>query len=460
MKATTSIIGALLSAFMMAACERNPATEDSGQWLAIKNVTVIPMDVERVQPQHTVLIQNDRIVEVGAMGEVSVPSHAMRIDGTGKYLMPGLAEMHAHLPLADEPAGITDMVLTLFLSQGVSFARGMQGAPEHPALRDAIASGERRGPQLRVASPTLRGPELDNTTTARERVRQYREDGFDLIKVHEGLEPEVFAAIVDEADRHDMPFAGHVPDAVGLLDVLAAGPRTIEHLDNYLEALRGPDTAMPETPIFGVLELLPGLDLDRLPELVAATRREQVAMVPTMAVWSRFLGDAPASSYREAFPELRHLPDAMLDRWDAMFTNLRERIPADAGAEVQSLRHEVLRALHSGGVYLLLGSDAPQGFNVPGYSVHHEMAYLQEAVGLPPYEILFSGTRAVAEHLGTPEAFGTVLPQRRADLVLVRGNPLEDVRHAADIAGVIRAGSWYSEQWFEDRLSELAIAFD
>ena len=444
-------------AILMIACERHPAMqEDAVPWLAIENVTVIPMDVERVQPGQTVLIQGDRIVEIGALGEVEVPGHAERVDGSGKYLLPGLAEMHAHLPLEDAPESLTDLVLTLFLSQGVTFARGMQGAPGHPQLRDAIAAGDRTGPRLQVAGPAMRGADLTDAETARERVRSQAEAGFDLIKIHEGLSPEVFGAIVATADEHGLPFAGHVPDQVGLFRMLEAGPATIDHLDNYLEALRPDHVAMPETPIFGVIELLPELERDRIADVVAATRTHQVAMVPTMALWSRFLEDAPADTYRDAFPELAWLPDAMLADWDEMFERLRERIPAEAGSELQALRHEVLRALHSGGVYLLLGSDAPQGFNVPGYSIHREMAYLQETVGLPPYEILFSGTRAVAEHLGTPEAFGTVLPERRADLLLVRANPLEDVRHAADVAGVVRAGRWYPESWFQQRLEALS----
>jgi len=423
--------------------------------VAIENVTVVPMDAARLMPASTVLIEADTIVAVGPVEEVAVPAGAERIDGSGLFLMPGLAEMHAHLPLEDDPAGITDTVLTLFAVRGVTFARGMFGADHHPALRDEVAAGERFGPTLIVASPFMSGG-IETPEAAREHVRRYAAAGFDLLKIGEGLSPEVYEAIVEEAREQRIPFAGHVPDAVGLLAALEVGQRTIDHLDNYVEALRGPDAPDDFPAVFGAASLIPHVERERIRELVDATLDGGAAVVPTMVLWERFFSDAPIESHLDDADALRYVPESMVETWMELLGRIQAQAELEHGPELLALRREILSALHGAGVYVLLGSDAPQAFNVPGFSIHDEMRFMQDEVGLPPFEVLFAGTRAVAEHLGTPEAFGTVLPGRRADLLLVRGNPLEDVAHAADIAGVMLRGQWLSERDLDARLEALA----
>lgn len=427
--------------------------------IVIENVTVVPLDQKGAVSDQTVVIQNGRIAEVGAADAVEAPDGATRVDGSGQYLMPGLAEMHAHLPTDDEPEGIRDAVLFLFAANGVTFARGMQGAPDHPALRDAIADGERFGPTLRVSGPFMSG-NIETPDSARALVREYHETGYDLLKIGEGLSPEVYDAIIEEAEALGMPFAGHVPDEVGLLRALDAGQLTIDHFDNYLEAMRTDDAPEDYAAIFGVADLIGHLDRDRMRELITATEEAGTGMVPTMVVWHTFFDDMPVDQYRDARPGVRYLPEEMISGWENGLANLREQGDPEQKQEVIELRQELLRATDAADVPILLGSDAPQIFNVPGFSVHREMQYMQDEVGMDPYDVLVSGTRAIAEFYGEEEVFGTVQEGRRADLILVNDNPLEDVAHASDIAGVVVRGRWLGAREIESRLDALADQWD
>lgn len=447
---------ALLS---LVACQGDSPDPGEATTLLVENVNVVAMDAPRILPEHSVLIEDGRILEVAAQGSIAPPPGALRIDGAGGFLMPGLAEMHAHLPATDDEDGLRDAILTLFVTQGVTLARSMLGADDHPALREEVAARQRFGPRMLVAGPFLSG-DLDDPDEARQLVAQLQQDGFDLLKIGEGLQPEVYTALTEEARRLGIPFAGHVPDDVGLFAALEAGQATVDHLDNYVEDLRGDDAPEDFPAIFGADRLLPYFDRERLPEAVAATRDAQTAMVPTMLLWHYFFGGEDFDGLLEAMPERRYLPPSVIENWREALRRIRARIDPELGPELLELRIEILNALHAGGVYVLLGSDAPQVLNVPGFSVHREMVYLQDEVGLPPFEVLFSATRAVAEHLGAEEDFGTIQPGRRADLILLRDNPLEDVHHVSSIEGVILAGRWHSRADLDSRLEALAQRYD
>lgn len=422
--------------------------------LVIENVTVVPMDTEQTLPNRTVLIREGRIEAIRTSAdELEVPEDALHVDGSGKYLMPGLAEMHGHLPTQDQPPGFVDDVLGLLALRGVMFVRSMQGAADHPRIRDEIAEGKRFGPTLRVASPGFGGG-VQDPEQARSLVRTYHQDGFDLLKIHEGMGVAAYQAMAEEARELGIPFAGHISDSVGLLDSLEAGHRTIDHIDNYIEALRTED-APNFSPLWGVPHLVSHLDRERIPELVEATLEAGAGIVPTMAAWKRVFDNRPVDEYLEAYPELKYLPSGMVNGWVNVLPRLRGGFDEEAGREVVELRDELLLALHEGGIPILLGSDAPQFFNVPGFSVHHEMQHMQDEVGMSPYEVLVSGTRGIAEFYGESDEFGTVTEGSRADLILVNANPLEDVAHAREIAGVVLQGKWLPADEIQSRLDEI-----
>ncbi len=206
------------------------AQSQKSQPVAFIGVNVVPMDRERIIENQTVIIRDGRIAEIGPSAKVKIPQGALRVEAQGKYLMPGLAEMHGHLPHPNQGEAVANSFLVLFVANGVTTVRGMFGFPNHPALRDRIAKGEVLGPRLYAASPALSGQSVPNAEEAEKLVRKYKQDGFDLVKVHEGLSKESFDRIVKVANEVGIRLGGHIPNDVGLERALKARQSSIEHL--------------------------------------------------------------------------------------------------------------------------------------------------------------------------------------------------------------------------------------
>lgn len=213
------------------------------QTVAFVDVNVVPMDRDDVVPNQTVVVREGRLTEVGPAAQVRVPAGATTVDGRGKYLMPGLAEMHGHLPNPNAGPELTETVLFLYVANGVTTVRGMLGYPASLELRDRIARGEVLGPRLWVAGPALSGNAATTPEVGRRMVEEQQAAGYDHLKIQEGLSREAYDTIVATAKRLGMRFAGHVPNAVGVYHVLASGQASIDHLDNYVETVGGPDSA-------------------------------------------------------------------------------------------------------------------------------------------------------------------------------------------------------------------------
>ncbi|MGH7416678.1 MAG: amidohydrolase family protein, partial [Candidatus Rokuibacteriota bacterium] len=310
-----------------------------------------------------------------------------------------------------------------------------------------------------VGSPALSGNTAPTADSARRLVEQRKAAGYDHLKIHEGLSREVYDTIVAVARRLKIPFAGHVPDPVGLTRALEAGQATVDHLDNYVLALEADDSPLKnESPQVRAQRLIYHVDEAKLPAVVAATKAAGTWMVPTLALWETFSGTESLDSLR-ARPELRYVPVQWRDAWAQAVATMRQNNPdAEAGRRVVALRRRILKALNDAGVGILLGTDSPQLFSVPGFSVDRELKSLL-AAGLTPYEILRSGTRSVAVHFGAAEDFGTVAVGRRADLLLLEGNPLDDLSNVARRAGVMVNGRWLPEAEIQARLARIAEGF-
>jgi imidazolonepropionase-like amidohydrolase len=398
--------------------------------VAFVGVHVVPMDTERVLENQTVVVRDGRIAAMGDAAATAVPAGATRVDGAGRWLIPGLAEMHGHIPGGD--GQFAEDVLFLYVAGGATTVRGMQGNPAQIELRRRVASGELVGPRLVLGSPPL--SEALEPAAARERVRAHAAAGFDLLKVHEGLSVATYEAIAEEARRHGMGWGGHVSNIVGLDGALAAGQATVDHLDNYYEAAGG--------------------DHARIPELAERTRQAGVAVVPTMALWEVILGAHPAEPMMSR-PELRFMPRNMVEQWAR---NVEQRVAGADASEVRrtvAFRNAMLKGLNDAGAEILMGTDAPQLFSVPGFSLRRELAVMAQ-VGMTPYEILRSGTVNVARHLGEEAESGTVAVGRRADLLLLEADPLRDIGAVARVAGVMVAGRWLDRAALDARLAEIA----
>lgn len=420
---------------------------------AFVNATVLPMTSETLVPGQTVVVQSGRIVAMGP--NLQLADGVERIDATGKYLMPGLAEMHGHYPQDAEGQGTRD-ILFLYVANGVTRVRGMQGGPQHLPLKAAIERRDVLGPALWVSAPMLHGRTVTSADQAAALVREAKAAGFDHLKVHEELSPAVYDAIASTAKEVGITFSGHVSNYVGLEAALAKGQRTIDHLDNYLEALVENRAAVEKLDLFGLGRLANQIDESRLDAIVRATVDAGAGVVPTMALWEVLFGSRSGEQWKALRPEIAYMPGETVSRWVADTDQRVQQFGSDpaAIASILALRRRTLKALNDAGVPILLGTDSPQVFSVPGFSIHHEMA-LMVASGMTPYEVLHAGTRAVAEFYGQTDDFGTVAAGQRADLVLLNANPLENVAHVADTAGVMVNGQWIARAAIDERLAEI-----
>ncbi|HVS13672.1 MAG TPA: amidohydrolase family protein [Thermoanaerobaculia bacterium] len=453
--ATVTATAVLIATALTALACRPAAREVEGD-LAFVGATVLPMDGRDRLESHTVVIAGDRIVAVAPSDAVTVSADTKVIDAAGKFLMPGVAEMHGHYP-QDAESQLARDVLFLYVANGVTFVRGMQGGAQHLPLRDAIERGEVLGPRLLVSAPMLHGGAVTDPDQAEALVREAAAAGFDHLKVHEGLSLEVYDRIAATAKELGLPFAGHVSNLVGLRHALEQGQQTIDHLDNYLEAMIGDAEAVADLGLFDLGRLAGEIDASRLDEIVAATVEAGTGVVPTMALWEVLFGSRSGAEWLELRPETRYMPAAMVEGWVAAADQGMAQLGRDreAIANILALRRRVLAALHDAGVPVLFGTDSPQVFSVPGFSIHHEMQVMVES-GLTPAEVLATGTTAVADFLGLSDEMGSVSEGRRADLVLLHGDPTEDVSRFADRAGVVVAGRWLGEQEIDAELEAIA----
>jgi imidazolonepropionase-like amidohydrolase len=421
-----------------------PATASPQGPVAFTHVTLVPMDEEGTLEDHTVVVEGERIVAVGPAGQVEIPEGATVVDGTGRWLIPGLAEMHGHTPPPGAPRDHVENVLFLYVANGITTVRGVLGAPGQLELKGEANSGAIVAPTLYLAGPSFSGNSVSSPGQAAAMVREEAEAGWDLLKIHPGLTRLEYDSIAVAAKAAGIRFVGHVPEEVGLAHALGMGQETIEHLDGYIEYLDG-----AEGPV----------DPARLAEAVERTRAAGAAVVPTMALWETLYGIPPVETLT-AYPELRYMPPDMVEAWTE---NYRERLadpeldPVESRTIIEN-RTRILAALHEGGVTILMGTDSPQLFSVPGFSLHRELTRMA-AAGMSPYEILVSGTRNVGAYFANEDEFGTITPGQRADLVLLSADPLQDVASLSRIEGVMVRGRWHPKAAIDERLAAIAASY-
>lgn len=428
--------------------------------LAVSNVSVIPMTGDTIMRNVTVLVRDGRIASISPARTARVPAGIRTIDGTGRYLIPGLADMHTHL-FSDDAVhdSVAPAELGVMIANGVTAARLMIGTPEHLVLRRQVAEGVIPGPQLFVASPQLTGKPATNAlvvTTpdaARSAVKSAREDGYDFIKLTTDITRPVYDAIVAEARAQKLPVVGHVDLQVGLARALEAGQQ-IEHLDAYMEAvLADSGRGRPSVSNYGLYALRQWATLDyiddrKVQEVAGTTARAGVYSTPTLTIFNLF-GQPFDDDEIRSRPDWKLLPEGFrTGYWRAkerlaLPANLAARTPERRSRYV-AVRNALTKAISDSGGRIMAGSDTPEWFHVYGFALHRELANLV-AAGLTPYQALQAATVTPAEFLGVSNDWGTVEPRKRADLVLLAANPLEDIRNTARIEGVALGGRWFEE---------------
>ena len=408
--------------------------------VAFVNVNVLPMSSDTVVAQQTVIVRDGVIQTIAPVDTVPIPEDALVVDGTDRYLMPGLAEMHAHVPEPGTPE--LDRYFALYVANGVTTIRGMLGRESHLGLRSDLNDGKVFGPRLVTSGPSLNGRSVSGSRDAERQVQEQHRAGFDFIKIHPGLKAEEFEALADAANGLGMPFAGHVTVAAGVPRVLEKGMATIDHLDGYFAALLPPESqgAGGFGGFFDVM-LADEVEASRMAAIARETAEAGTWNVPTEILVELLINDIPVAELRNR-PEMRYMPKETVRRWASAKTATISdaAFSAEVAARAIELRRRLILELHKAGAGLLLGSDSPQVFNVPGFSIHHELEALVLA-GLTPYEALRTGTAAVTEFLGSTT--GLVESGREADLVLLDANPLVDIGNSRRIHGVMLRGVWY-----------------
>jgi hypothetical protein len=413
-----------------------PAPCDST--LAIWNVTVVPMDSARVLPRRTVVVRHGRIVSVETSGPRPAVTCTRVVDGTGKYLMPGLADMHVHT------RDTSDFVL--WLAKGVTTVRILRGSPTALGWRRRAREGFLLAPTIITSGPFTNLPLIRTPADAWRAVVEQKAAGYDEVKIHGSLEQGTYDSLVAYGRRLDIPVIGHVPRNLPFASVLANRQTEISHLEEILYgAFR---TNLDDTSVA------------KIPAVSAAIARAGITVTTTMVAYQRI-----AAQLRDLAPLLRdpatqYVAPSHLESWQPRNNEyLKNFAPNAEWAPKLAARYafleQLLQGLHRAGVRVMLGTDATGPLWVPGWTAHEELRILVHN-GFTPFAALQTGTTSPAAFLGQAGEFGVVVPGARADLVLVDGDPLTDIRNAERIAGVVVRGRWLPRRELDSRLAAIA----
>lgn len=430
----------------------------SASAILLQHVNVVDVQNGDIIKDVHVVVDSGRISKI--LKRVSKPeAFGHRIDGKGQYLMPGLAEMHAHIPSPPTTQLRTEHTLYLYLANGITTIRGMLGHPSHIVLKQLVAKGNILGPRIFTSSPSLNGNSVKSVEEARSKVSEYARLNYDFLKIHPGIKLEVFEALVETARKEGISFAGHVPVDVGIVRALESGYATIDHVDGFLEGLvpAEANVAADANGFFGY-NFTALADTTKIDELVKLSRDHKVWIVPTQTLFERWFAPTTADEMLSE-PEMVYMPRAILNIWRQR--KIESTGPNSGFDETQwqqfnRIRRKLIKSIQENGQGLLLGSDAPQLFNVPGFSIHHEMATMVEA-GLTPLEVIQSGTINVAEYLGMQDKMGRIEEGMIADAILLRSNPLDDVGALKELSGVMLRGKWISKAEIDHALNEIKV---
>ena len=410
------------------------------QLIAIAHATVIDPATGSSRPDMTVLVRGTRIESVGASRSVRVPVGTRVIDATGKFLIPGLWDMHVH---TDVPGGRA--LLGLYVAGGVTGVRDMDGdLARLRAFQRDIAAGSLTGPRMVVSGPYLAGQRVpiphilvrtpEEAIAGVDSLARLR---VDFVKVHNGMPAAAYFAVAREARRRRMVFAGHVFPPVTPLQASDSGQRSLEHLSGFPNVCAGDDSAViaGATPLQRFL--LGPCTTDDQASTFARLAKNHTWVTPTLIVQSEVVN--PTVVPNDSL--LHYFSDSLQALWRLMLppqTNLSAAVVA-AGGRLFEKRLVLVKALHAAGVPILAGTDAPLRASPPGFAVHDELALLVRA-GLPPLEALRAATSNPASYLAATDSLGTIAVGRLADLVLLDANPLADIANTRRISMVVANG--------------------
>lgn len=450
--------------------------------IAIAHVTVIDATGSPAHADFTVVISGARISAVGPSSAVFIPGNAQFLDGTGKFLIPGLVDMHLHLTGAGEPTGSHEFFFPLLIANGITTVRDMGGRVDLlKQLRKETESGASLGPQIFFTGPYLDGDPpsfqpsiiVRNPADAAAAVQDLKNQSTDSIKVQSRLLPEAYFAIAEESKRHGMRFVGHVPDAISAAQASDAGQASIEHLTGVLLAsstreaeLRRRElqpAAHGETPFASIArqrawqrDLLDSISPDRTDALIRKFVKNHTWQVPTFPLLVHTGFVTPQTNLRNDL-RAKYIAPNLRQVWEQGLTaSLGGRAEEDFVLRRQILKAslEIVGKMNTAGVRLMTGTDAAAPNVFPGSSVHEDLAYLVEA-GLTSMQALQAATSGPAEFLGKTVEQGTIQASQRADLLLLDADPLMDIHNTQKIRAVILNGKLLTRTALDHLLAQV-----
>jgi imidazolonepropionase-like amidohydrolase len=414
--------------------------------LAFTHVTVIDATGSPAQPDMTVVVKGDRIEALGKTGELAVPRNARVVDATGKFLIPGLWDMHVHPSLGKS-------FLALFTANGVTGIRVMSDYPEsgYHTWRKEISAGQLIGPRMVISSPFVGSkpddfPDGDPEDEGRKIVRKVKAEGADFVKVYDFIPRDAYFAIADEAKKQGIPFAGHVPNSVRVAEASDAGQQSIEHISIVLWGCSSQEhlwMKVHEGQLRPEKHPWETYSEQKAARLFARFVKNSTWVCPTVLVCTN-------SAFRSVEdlandPGLEYVPLSTVEAWhsrlDARAAAVAAMATDDMADTVSFLQKQldVIDAMRGAGVGLLAGTDTPLKFCLPGFGLHEELVLFVKA-GLSPMEALRTATYNPAKFIGKLDSMGTIEQGKIADLVLLEADPLRDISNTQKIAAVVVGG--------------------
>jgi imidazolonepropionase-like amidohydrolase len=435
--------------------------------LAITHATLIDGSGAPAQDDMTVVIRGAKIIALGATSSTPIPMRANVLNASGKFLIPGLADMHIHLTGSGEPEGSREFILPLLVANGVTTVRDMGGYLEGlKKLRGEIKSGERLGPQIFFTGPYLDGNPpsfqpsivIQNAAEAQAAVHQLKTEGVDFIKVQSRLRAAEYFAIAAAAQKEGIRFVGHVPDSVSPFAASDAGQASIEHLTGIILAcssredeLRQEQVPAPpvgETPAQevvrqrhwqrNVLDSYSRQKADSLFKKFATNHTWQVPTFPLLIDLAYLTPDTGGAND----PRMKYIPSNVKKIWQqGRKDSLANRSEPDFAQRAELVKRSLaaVSEMNAAGVRILAGTDSVAPNVFPGFSLHESLADLVQA-GLTPMQTILAVTSGPAEFLGRSGEQGTIAVGKRTDLVLLDANPLDDIHNTEKIRAVILNG--------------------
>lgn len=419
--------------------------------VALVNVNVLPMSGEELLVRQTVVVRQGRIASIGPTEEISPPKGIPAPDVAGAYVLPGLADMHVH-------SGQNPLALSLFLANGVTTIREMAGLPVYLEWAERVRSGQVLGPDIYTTGPILGARKEDagervivSAEQARVEVEHEYAAGFRIIKPYTFLPADAYAAAMEEAHQRGMLSVGHVPYSVGISGVVAAGQQELAHVHSLHQ-----DFFVDFDP--GNVFDLYAIDEGRTAEIVSLMKAAGTRVCTTLIV-DQALADSQDPDVYLGRLEQAFEPPAVTGYMRSRKWTFNRLWPHAYLEEVYlPWLYRLTEAMQVASIPLVLGTDSGVPGIVHGFSTQHELQLLVKA-GLSPYQALVAGTRHAAMAVGAEAEWGTIEVGKRANLLVVRGNPLEDIHNSGHILGVVKAGSWLDRPRLDRLLAEVRMAY-